>query len=130
MFDRDVKYETTVTMVTEQCCNCGIVFGMPSDLVKVLRNDPQKYFHCPNGHSQHYSKSALQVKLDNANREKERLLERLASEQSTVTQLEGVIKRKDKEHKRLVKNGVCPCCTRSFTNLKRHMQTKHPEYIK
>jgi hypothetical protein len=27
-----------------------------------------------------------------------------------------------------IKNGVCPCCTRSFTNLRRHLQTKHPEY--
>lgn len=27
-----------------------------------------------------------------------------------------------------VKNGVCPCCTRSFTNLKSHMATKHPQY--
>jgi hypothetical protein len=27
-------------------------------------------------------------------------------------------------------NGVCPCCNRSFTNLRRHMTTKHPEYPK
>lgn len=24
--------------------------------------------------------------------------------------------------------GVCPCCTRSFENLKRHMATKHPAF--
>lgn len=27
-----------------------------------------------------------------------------------------------------VKNGVCPCCNRSFQNLKRHMNTKHPNW--
>lgn len=27
-----------------------------------------------------------------------------------------------------VKNGVCPCCQRSFAALARHMKTKHPEY--
>jgi len=27
-----------------------------------------------------------------------------------------------------VANGVCPCCTRSFANLRRHMETTHPEY--
>lgn len=27
-----------------------------------------------------------------------------------------------------VKNGVCPCCTRSFSNLAAHMATKHPKY--
>lgn len=32
-----------------------------------------------------------------------------------------------KERKR-VGNGVCPCCNRSFINLKRHMKTKHPNH--
>lgn len=27
-----------------------------------------------------------------------------------------------------VKNGVCPCCNRTFENLARHMKTKHPDY--
>ena len=27
-----------------------------------------------------------------------------------------------------IKNGVCPCCKRHFTNLERHMHTKHPEF--
>lgn len=27
-----------------------------------------------------------------------------------------------------VKNGVCPCCNRSFENLRRHIETKHPEF--
>ncbi len=27
---------------------------------------------------------------------------------------------------RRVKVGVCPCCNRTFTNLARHMKTKHP----
>ena len=26
--------------------------------------------------------------------------------------------------------GVCPCCNRSFVNLARHMNTKHPDYAK
>lgn len=30
--------------------------------------------------------------------------------------------------KKRIKNGVCPCCTRSFTNVQRHMATKHPDY--
>lgn len=27
-----------------------------------------------------------------------------------------------------IKNGVCPCCTRSFTDLRRHIATKHPDF--
>jgi len=30
--------------------------------------------------------------------------------------------------KNRVANGVCPCCKRSFTDLRRHMETKHPKY--
>ena len=25
--------------------------------------------------------------------------------------------------------GVCPCCNRSFQNLRRHMGNKHPEFV-
>lgn len=32
-----------------------------------------------------------------------------------------------KERKR-VGNGVCPCCNRSFSNLQRHMVSKHPDH--
>lgn len=27
-----------------------------------------------------------------------------------------------------VANGVCPCCSRHFTNLERHIQSQHPEF--
>jgi DNA-binding XRE family transcriptional regulator len=27
-----------------------------------------------------------------------------------------------------VKNGVCPCCNRTFENLARHMSTQHPDF--
>ncbi len=30
--------------------------------------------------------------------------------------------------KNRIANGVCPCCKRSFKNLHRHMQNKHPKY--
>jgi len=29
--------------------------------------------------------------------------------------------------KKRVGRGVCPCCNRHFTNLQRHMETKHPD---
>ena len=30
--------------------------------------------------------------------------------------------------KNRIANGVCPCCNRSFKDLHRHMQSKHPDY--
>ena len=32
--------------------------------------------------------------------------------------------------KKRAQAGVCPCCTRTFTNVARHMKTKHPDYNK
>ncbi len=37
-----------------ECCNCGIAFAVPSTWVRARRND-HKWFHCPNGHQQHFS---------------------------------------------------------------------------
>lgn len=30
--------------------------------------------------------------------------------------------------KRRAANGVCPCCTRTFADLKRHMANQHPDF--
>ena len=30
--------------------------------------------------------------------------------------------------KNRISKGVCPCCNRSFSNLHRHMSSKHPDY--
>lgn len=65
---------------------------------------------------------------------------RLARERAAHDQAKASIRTKEAEIakqknssarlKKRIKNGVCPCCTRSFTNLRRHMETKHPDYTK
>lgn len=32
--------------------------------------------------------------------------------------------------KNRIAKGVCPCCSRTFLDLQRHMQTKHPDFTK
>jgi hypothetical protein len=39
----------------------------------------------------------------------------------------GHVTRKKRQLER-VASGVCPCCNRSFVNLRRHMKTQHPEF--
>jgi hypothetical protein len=39
-----------------------------------------------------------------------------------------VYKGKHTQLKKRVANGVCPCCHRSFVALRRHIETKHPEF--
>lgn len=31
--------------------------------------------------------------------------------------------------KRRLSHGVCPCCTRTFQNLRAHMRHRHPDYV-
>lgn len=129
MFQEGLTYQKTISMVTVQCCNCGVVFGIPSDLNDRFRDDPDKYFYCPSGHRQHYSESR-EVKL---RKEAEAKLLRTQNELSqTVTakiQLESELNKTQRKLKR-VHNGTCPCCKRSFKDLAAHMLNKHPEVVK
>lgn len=115
------KFETLT------CCNCGVVFAMLASLEKNRRED-SKLFYCPNGHPQHFAESEadkLRRQLEKANSETEwqraraqRLEKDLQSQKGQLTKL-----------KNRVAKGVCPCCGRSFVALKRHMKTKHPDYV-
>lgn len=116
-----------LSLITQDCCNCGIVFAMPESLYRRAKENNEVYFHCPNGHPQHYSKTEIQrlrEKLDEQTREATRQSERalMAEKQAALAEV------KLSNLKKRVKAGVCPCCKRSFQNLKRHMVTKHLGY--
>jgi hypothetical protein len=117
----------TVTLETEECCNCGIVFAMPDYLRKRLLTQGGN-FYCPNGHSQHYTKSEnqrLREKLDEQTREATRQAERAHQAELKAKKSAAELKRISKR----VSAGVCPCCNRTFQQLARHMQCKHPKYL-
>lgn len=125
--DRNLTFTKTITMITEVCCNCGILFGVPSDFQDQLRKT-KNLFYCPNGHGQSYTKSKaeiLQEKLDKEISDSQRKYTEISALLNSAV---GEKNKLQKELKR-VHNGVCPCCNRSFVNLQRHMKTKHPEVI-
>lgn len=114
----------TVTLTTEICCNCHVLFAMTEEQVDKLRATPGTTFYCPNGHAQHYTgKSAEQ-----------RLKEAQARETALQDQLRAAIREGDNARTEVLRirqriaNGVCPCCTRSFPNVLAHMASKHPDY--
>jgi uncharacterized C2H2 Zn-finger protein len=43
----------TVEMEALTCCTCSMLFAVPKTWMADRRKD-QKWFHCPNGHSQHF----------------------------------------------------------------------------
>jgi len=135
---RGTTFAVSAEFVIEECCNCGIAFGMTKALNQECRNRPGpngKRFYCPNGHDQYYTG---ETEADKMRRERDRLAQsvaqwqdeaaqqqerRMAAERSAAA-LRGQITKINKR----AANGVCPCCTRSFTNLRRHMATKHPTF--
>jgi hypothetical protein len=132
--NRTFTLEATAILVTEECCNCHMVFAMPNELVQQRQRDHQT-FYCPNGHAQHYTGKSdveqLREQLAATERDMNYYAERSRGEQRRAEAAE----RKAAAHKgvatKLKKRaaaGVCPCCNRHFEALARHMKSKHPDF--
>lgn len=128
--------DITTRFVVQTCCtsSCGIVFAVPADWDRLRRNDHTS-FYCPNGHRQHYTGESNEERLKrelaqaehNATFYKERREAEAAAHQHTRNSL-AVTKGHMTRIKKRVAGGVCPCCTRTFQNLARHMEGQHPDY--
>lgn len=124
---------TTDSFFIETCYTCGVPFGIPTELQYSLVQN-RRAFYCPNGHSQSYVGKTDQERLAEAQeriaREQTRtrqVRDQLAATERSNVALRGVVTKKRKELGR-VKNGVCPCCNRSFADVQRHMSSKHPDF--
>lgn len=121
----------------DTCVTCGIVFAFPEEMEKQARKrgNFEIMIYCPNGHSQGWGKSDAEKQSERADREANRAA-KLAAErdqaQASARAQKAAATRarreRDKDRRR-VANGVCPQCGRTFKQLARHMQTKHPDYI-
>lgn len=110
----------TTEFVVLTCCNCGMQFAMTADFRR-RRLDDRKWFYCPAGHSQVFTGAT----------EAQRLREQLERAQASAAVARRERDQISKAHRRMrqrVANGVCPCCNRSFENLRNHMHTQHPDY--
>lgn len=125
----------TVKFETEECLHCHAQFAVTAETRARFR-DTHNSFWCPCcGKTMHYpgknAEEKLREELEAERRRKANILaeanqlrERNAKLGRRLTAQRGATKRLSNR----VKNGVCPCCTRSFTNLREHMKTKHPDY--
>lgn len=110
--------EFTTNLESCFCATCGVQYAIPQKLKAELR-ESHRSFYCPNGHSQWFPDETEAEKLRKELKRKEQEISDLVIEKLKV----------QKDFMRL-KKGTCPCCKRSFQNLKSHMETKHPELIK
>lgn len=115
----------TVQLTTMRCGGCGMVWAMP-EFFRLERQKTGQSWFCPRG-----------CERANKETEAEKLLKQLtASKTETLRQTQLKIEaelareesiRKLKRVERRARAALCPCCNRSFSNLQRHLQTKHPE---
>ena len=121
-------YNDTVTLKTEICYSCGIVFAVPADWQQNRRND-HKGFWCPNGHQQSYQEASeaevLKRQLEKEQRAQAPLRENLVAAQRAQERAEKALAR----HKKRSAAGVCPCCNRTVKQLAEHMQSKHADFM-
>lgn len=103
------------------CITCGVKYTVPLD--KWQREVSHGGFHtCPNGHSQGWGKDDCTVaKLT---RERDGLKQQMAAKDDEIAAQAREMTRLQKR----AKAGTCPCCKRTFSNMSRHMKTKHPEF--
>ena len=120
---KTIDHETKLHVL--ECGVCGIPHAIPDTMYRNCMADGGSW-HCPNGHTLVFTTTdadKLRAKLE----KKERLIsyqeERIEEWKRSAAAYKG---QKTKLLNR-VKNGVCPCCNRSFKNLHSHIQNKHPE---
>lgn len=118
------KYITTQFHLMN-CASCGIAHYIPD--WKYQRAQSGSDWYCPNGHVLILRESELQKEKKRrewAERSRDDYQRYWKEEERRRIALKGVLTKT----KNRIQNGVCPCCQRSFLNLKNHLKTKHPEW--
>ena len=130
------ELQVSQKLVTEVCCNCGVVFAWPQDLYHRAKGDPGVWFYCPNGHRQHYTKDEVaelrheltraRSSLDQARADASYQASRAQLHKRQAAAYKGQLTRARKR----LGAGVCPVvdCHRQVRQLADHMASKHPDY--
>lgn len=126
----------------QYCISCFISFRVPKGFTDFRRRDCS-VFYCPNGHQMNYSRNETPEAV--LKRERDRLAQQIAQRDDALAEEKrrreyAERQRTDAEtaraiaQKRLVKlkaraaTGTCPCCNRNFSELQKHIATKHPTF--
>lgn len=113
-----------------EICTCGVLFAAPRYMLETRREDGES-FYCPNGHSLSYDGAIVRLKRDLKDAKDRAARERALRDQTeaSLRATKGVVTKQRKKLEKVVA-GVCPVdgCKRHFRDVRRHIETKHPEY--
>lgn len=116
--------ETHIQIVAHWCNGCGIAYGLPRGFIEARRKDHETWT-CPNGCKRHFPAGESDAdKLRRAEAREVALQDQLRAAAHEVEQTKAALLR----DRHRFANGVCPSCTRSFSNVARHMASQHPDY--
>lgn len=126
--------EITVQLHSMECGECGSVFAMSEDFYERCK-EKGLTFYCPRGHARVFTKSENSKLREEINNLENRLINAqnyITEKNHRIEQLRYSIRAEKAAKTKIlnrVKNGVCPCCNRSFSNLQNHFKIKHPELL-
>lgn len=134
MADRAINIQVPMTAVT--CGECGGSYAITSRHFTQCRERGESW-NCPYcrigwGFAGRGEIADLKQKLEQANRRADFLAthgQRMAEERDHEKRRAASIKGHLTRYRTRVGRGVCPCCNRSFENLRRHMESQHPGQI-
>ena len=120
-------YTYAGSIVIEECCNCGMSFGM-TDEFRQRMLDSGEWFYGPVGHRQHYTDTTvarLKRRVKTLEREEEELRERVRVQKKETAAAKG----QATKAKNRAKRGVCLYCNRTVKQMAKHVADKHPEEV-
>jgi hypothetical protein len=123
-----LAFQPSVQLVERTCGECGITFGVPKQFDEERRRNHSLGWFCPNGHNRVYLGKTEAEKLRDQLADKDRQLAYERERASTNFTARVKAEAEARRIKKRVSGGACPCCKRSFTNVARHMKTKHPDF--
>lgn len=120
-FVQNTQYEVV------HCCSCSMPFAMTADFRRRRLAD-HKSFYCPAGHGQSYCGQNEADRLRGELQRAQAQAERAESKAAAARHERDKIAKAHRRMRQRVMNGVCPCCNRSFENIRNHMRDMHPDY--
>jgi hypothetical protein len=114
---------TYTEQLTVVHCTCGIAFAIPVEL-DTQAHDHKRSIYCPLGHAWHYTTSTTE-RLEQERRAHRATRDLLAAEERSHSATKGAMTKLRKR----VEAGVCPHCHRHFSNLERHVRSKHAAQV-
>lgn len=116
----------TATLVALECGECGVIFAMTEAYLAARRAD-HRTFYCLNGHGRCWPQKSEAEKL----RDRLRTTEAQLTHTQDQLQMTEYQRRAQKGQVTRLRNriaaGVCPCCNRSFQDVRAHMRGQHPD---